>query len=130
MGTFVLPVVKTKKVTRMRRWLTATLGIIAVLVLLPATGFAQADKIEAGKKIYTAQKCATCHAIGGTGGKLASKLDEVGTKLTAAEIKAWIVDPDPLTAKIKPAPKMKMKKYTLPEADLDALITYLSSLKK
>lgn len=114
----------------MRRGLTAIFGFAAMLVLWPAESFAQADKIEAGKKIYAAQKCSTCHAVGGAGGKLASKLDEVGTKLTLAELKAWIVDPDPLTAKIKPAPKMKMKKYTLPEADLDALIAYLASLKK
>ena len=114
----------------MRRWLTAAIGVAAMLVLWPADAFAQADKIEAGKKVFATQKCGTCHAIGGTGGKMSSKLDGVGTKLTTAEIKAWIVDPDPLQAKIKPAPKMKMKKYTLPEADLDALLTYLASLKK
>lgn len=114
----------------MRRGLTAALGVTAVLVIFPAKGIAQAEKIEAGKKVYTAQKCQQCHSVAGAGGKLASKLDEVGTKLTTAEIKAWIVDPDPLTAKLKPAPKVKMKKYTLPDADLDALITYLASLKK
>ena len=114
----------------MRKWLTATLVITAALALCPATALAQAEKIEAGKKIYAAQKCQTCHMIGTVGGKAASKLDEVGTKLKADEIKAWIVNPDPLTAKLKPAPKVKMKKYTLPEADLDALITYLVSLKK
>jgi mono/diheme cytochrome c family protein len=113
----------------MRRRLTATM-VMAAALLLPAKAWAQAEKIEAGKKIYTTLKCGTCHSVGGAGGKLASKLDEVGTKLTPAEIKAWIVNPDPLTAKIKPAPKMKMKKYTLPDADLDALITYLASLKK
>ena len=57
-------------------------------------------------------------------------LDGVGSKLSAAEIKAWITDPDPLTAKLATKPKVKMKKYTLPDADLDALVTYMASLKK
>jgi mono/diheme cytochrome c family protein len=119
--------------------LGATLAVAAMSAVVsvraevaPGTSayVAQADKIEAGKKVYGTQKCAQCHAIAGTGGKMASSLDGVGSKLTAAEIKQWIVDPDPLTAKIKPAPKVKMKKYVLPEADLDALIAYMASLLK
>jgi mono/diheme cytochrome c family protein len=97
---------------------------------LPAAVAAQADKIEAGKAVYAAQKCAQCHAIDGKGSKMSSALDGVGTKLTAAELKQWIVDPAPLTAKLKTKPKVAMKKYTLPEADLDALLAYLASLKK
>lgn len=90
----------------------------------------QADKIEAGKKVYGTQKCSQCHAIGGVGGKMSTTLDDVGSRLTAAEIKAWIVDPDPLTAKLKTKPKVKMKKYVLPEAELEALLAYMASLKK
>ena len=55
MGTTVLSVVKGKGTSDMRRWLMVTLAMLAVLVLWPAESFAQADKIEAGKKIYTAQ---------------------------------------------------------------------------
>ena len=113
----------------MKRFVTVTIAAVFAAIALPAAISAQADKIEAGKKVYAAQKCATCHSIGGVGSKI-SPLDGVGSKLTAAEIKAWITDPDPLTAKLATKPKVKMKKYTLPEADLDALIAYLSSLKK
>lgn len=114
----------------MKRFLTVTIGAVLAAVALPAVVSTQADKIEAGKKIYAAQKCQTCHSIAGTGSKMSSALDGVGSKLTAAEIKAWIVDPDPLTAKLATKPKVKMKKYTLPDADLDALVAYMSSLKK
>ena len=113
----------------MRKRLILTTAIL-VAAALPAGVSAQADKIEAGKKVYAAQKCSMCHAIAGTGGKTASALDGVGSKLTAAEIKQWIVDPDPLTAKLKTKPKVKMKKYSMPDADLDALVTYMTSLKK
>jgi mono/diheme cytochrome c family protein len=89
-----------------------------------------AQKIEAGKAVYATQKCSTCHMIAGVGGKSSTVLDDVGTKLKPEEIKAWITDPAPLTAKLKTKPKVPMKKYTLPEADLDNLVAYLSSLKK
>jgi mono/diheme cytochrome c family protein len=95
-----------------------------------AAGQTPAEKIEAGKKVYTTQKCATCHMIAGAGGKSSTKLDDVGARLKPEEIKAWIVDPAPRTAKLKTKPKVPMKKYTLPDADLDALVTYLSSLTK
>jgi mono/diheme cytochrome c family protein len=113
----------------MKRFVSVAIAAVFGAVALPAVVFTQADKIEAGKKVYAAQKCATCHSIAGVGSKM-SPLDGVGTKLTAAEIKAWVTDPDPLTAKLATKPKVKMKKYTLPEAELDALIAYMSSLKK
>lgn len=90
----------------------------------------QAAKIEAGKKLYAAQKCQTCHAIGGVGSKMASSLDGVGTKLTEADIRMWLVDPDAMTAKLKAKPKVKMKKVTLKDPEIDALVAYMASLKK
>jgi mono/diheme cytochrome c family protein len=115
----------------MKRFVSVTIATVFAAIALPAAVSTQADKekIEAGKKVYAAQKCSTCHSIAGVGSKMAP-LDGVGSKLTAAEIKAWIVDPDPLTAKLATKPKVKMKKYTLPDAELDALIAYMSSLKK
>ena len=113
----------------MKRFVTVTIAAVFAAVALPAVVSTQGDKIEAGKKVYAAQKCSTCHSIAGVGSKMAP-LDGVGSKHTVAEIKAWITDPDPLTAKLATKPKIKMKKYTLPDADLDALVAYVSSLKK
>ena len=86
-------------------------------------------QIEAGKKVYAAQKCQTCHGIEGVGSKL-SPLDGVGSKHTAAAIRAWITDPVPLTAKLTTKPKVAMKPYKLPPAELDALVAYMQSLTK
>jgi len=113
----------------MKRIVTVTTAAVFAAIALPAVVSTQADKIEAGKKVYAAQKCATCHSVAGVGSKMAP-LDGVGSKLTAAEIKAWITDPDPLTEKLATKPKIKMKKYTLPDAELDALVAYVASLKK
>ena len=94
----------------------------------PATAAQQAAAIKAGQKVYADQKCATCHSVAGVGSKMAP-LDGVGTKLTPADIRMWMTDPDTMAAKLPVKPKIKMKKYTLKDEDMDALVSYLVSLK-
>lgn len=109
--------------------------IIAVALALglatAATAAAQdAAAIAKGQKVYAASKCTTCHSIEGKGNKK-GPLDEVGSKLTADEIRAWMLHPDDMAAKSKSTRKPAMKPYDkLPKDDLDALVAYLSSLKK
>ena len=83
-----------------------------------------------GQEVYTAQKCQVCHAIAGKGGK-ASPLDGVGAKLSADDIRAWIVDPIAMAAKTSSTkkPPMPKKWANLPAADLDGLVAYMQSLK-
>ncbi len=103
----------------------------AVVVFgLMATGAAaqSLDKLEAGKKVYAAQKCQTCHATHGVGNKK-GPLDDVGARLSEDEIRSWIVSAPEMTAKTKAPRKPVMKSYTLSKEDLDALVTYLESLK-
>ena len=80
--------------------------------------------------MFTAQKCTTCHAIAGKGNKK-GPLDDVGSKLTAEQIKQWITDPVGTAAKTKPAPNRKpaMKKKDLSAGDVDALVALLTTLK-
>jgi mono/diheme cytochrome c family protein len=99
-------------------------------IFIASTALAQsAAQIEKGKEVYAAQKCQVCHSIGGVGNKRGA-LDEVGTKLSADEIRQWIVSAPEMTAKTKAARKPVMKAYTLPKEELDALVAYLHSLKK
>ena len=92
---------------------------------------ASAQDTAKGAKVYADQKCSTCHAIAGKGNAKGA-LDDVGTKFTAAEIREWIVDPVGMTAKHKAPrkPAMTAKYAAVPKDDLDALVAYLSSLKK
>jgi len=85
---------------------------------------------ETGAKVYADHKCAVCHSVAGKGNTKGS-LDGVGSKLTADEIREWIVDPAAMTAKQKATrkPPMPAKYGSLPKADLDALTAYLFSLK-
>lgn len=104
--------------------------ILLVLVGYLATPAAaqSADAIEQGKTVYAAQKCQVCHAVGGVGNKK-GVLDDIGTRLSADQIREWIVNAPEMTAKTKSARKPVMRAYTLPKADLDALVAYLGSLK-
>jgi mono/diheme cytochrome c family protein len=83
-----------------------------------------------GEEVYAAQKCSMCHSIAGKGGKQ-SPLDGVGKKLSAEDIKLWIVNPTEAAAKFKSTkkPPMPAKYSKLPAAELDALVAYMVSLK-
>ena len=106
-------------------------------LMLPATVMillgvnAGAQDAAKGAEVYAAQKCSMCHAIGGKG-NAKGPLDSVGTKLSADEIRQWIVDPAAMATKTKAVrkPPMPAKYSSLPKSDLDALVAYMSSLKK
>jgi mono/diheme cytochrome c family protein len=91
---------------------------------------AAAQDAAKGEQIYAAQKCSMCHMVAGKGNKN-SPLDGVGTKLSAADTREWIVNPDAAAAKHKSTKKPPMPKTyaKLPVADVDALVAYLQSLK-
>ena len=102
-------------------------AIFFLALAVPAVG---QDKIEKGKQVYAAQKCQACHSVAGVGNKKGA-LDEVGGKLKADEIRQWITAAPEMAAKAKADRKPPMKAYTtLPAEDVDALVAYVSSLKK
>lgn len=107
-------------------------GSMVALVMGIAGAASAQDQaaVDAGRKAFAAQKCSICHAIAGQGNQKGS-LDAVGSKLSADEIRQWLMNAPEMAAKIKAERKPAMKAYaTLPKADLDGLVTYLSSLKK
>src|SRR5687767_3812910 len=87
-------------------------------------------QIDHGIKVYAAQKCNVCHSIEGKG-KKTGPLDGVGSKLSGDEIREWLVNAPEMTKKTKSKKKPVMKNYAkLPKEDIDALVTYMQSLKK
>jgi mono/diheme cytochrome c family protein len=104
---------------------------VAFVVGTPRVARSQdAELVKKGQTVYGAQKCQTCHAIAGKGGK-ANPLDGVGAKLSADDIRQWIVEPIAMAKKANSTKKPPMpKKYDkLPAGDLDALVAYMQSLK-
>ena len=112
-----------------------TLTMVAVTLsaaITPSLASAGPDaaQVKHGQQVYAAQKCQGCHAIGGKGYK-ANPLDGVGTKLTADDIRAWILRPKEMATKTKSTkkPPMADRYAKLPAADIDGLVAYMQSLK-
>src|SRR5689334_6923709 len=64
-------------------------GIAALMLCLSVAGSAAAQDLKAkGAQIFVDQKCTLCHSIAGKGNAKGS-LDDVGAKLSAADIRAW-----------------------------------------
>jgi mono/diheme cytochrome c family protein len=106
--------------------------VFALLITTPsAMAFAQSSsQIERGVQVYAEQKCSVCHSIAGKGNQKGA-LDDVGSRLTADQIREWMVNPVEMTKKTKAERKPAMRAYpNLPKEDLDAIVAYMLSLKK
>lgn len=106
----------------------ACLGAVALLaggtlVAQEPAAAARAKLVERGREVYTANKCQTCHSIEGVGGKR-SALDGVGSRLGREDLRQWIVAPSRMNPKVRKPSYARMA-----EADLDALVEYLASLR-
>jgi mono/diheme cytochrome c family protein len=104
---------------------------IATMILIAGPAFAQNQAaVEKGMKVFADQKCSLCHSVAGKGNSKGPLEDGVA-KLSADEIRQWLVNPQEMRDKTGADRKPVMKSFaTLPKADLDALVAYLSSLKK
>lgn len=80
-------------------------------------------KIERGMKVFAAERCSTCHAIGNVGNRR-YPLDGVGSRLSREAIETWIVAPQKMN------PRVRKRAYELTPEDLDGLVTYLLSLRE
>jgi mono/diheme cytochrome c family protein len=111
--------------------LTAAFTFASWMAIVPVAAGQDAAVVKKGEAVYAAQKCQICHSVAGKGSK-ANPLDGVGAKLSAADIREWIVNPVEMTKTTKSTkkPPMPAKYSSLPAADLDALVAYMQSLKK
>ena len=103
--------------------------VFAVWVVGAVANVAAAQDAKKGELLFVDQKCTLCHSIAGKG-NAKGPLDGVGAKLKADEIRAWLVDTKAMTAKTKAERKPEMKVYTLATEEVDALVAYISALKK
>jgi mono/diheme cytochrome c family protein len=85
--------------------------------------------IDAGNQIYQQQLCARCHSIAGEGNPR-NPLDGVGARRTADELRDWIIGADVLQGTLpERAFTVKQAYGELSGGDLDALVTYMQSLR-
>lgn len=103
------------------------------IVLLASSAQPDAALVEKGRRVAANAnpRCVMCHMLEGRGNSRV-KLDGVGNRLTAEDIKAWIRTPREMAKKKGSTLQPAMYPYTpekLPAADLEALTAYLLSLK-
>ena len=101
---------------------------IALGFILAGTAAASAQSADAVKRVYDAQKCGVCHSVAG-GGNKKGPLEDAAAKLSADQIRQWIVDAPTMAAKANATRKPPMKAYMLPKEEVDALVAYIQSLK-
>jgi mono/diheme cytochrome c family protein len=109
----------------------AFIAVIGGSMISGGTASAQNQaQIDRGMKVYAEQKCAVCHSINGKG-NVKGPLDDVGSRLSADEVRQWMVNPAEMTKKTKAERKPPMRAFpNLSKEDLDALVAYMLSLKK
>lgn len=106
-----------------------TLVVLFCGLFNAAPAYAQGAAVERGMKVFGEAKCSMCHSVAGKG-NAKGVLDAIGAKLTADEIRQWLVDPQAMRDKTHAERKPLMKSYaSLPKQDLDALVAYLQTLK-
>lgn len=89
-------------------------------------------KAATGQELYASKQCSKCHNIAGKGAKI-GKLDGVGAKLSAADLRKWLTATAEMEAKLKTKPVVKMsskiREMKLTDPEVDALVAYLQTLK-
>ncbi len=98
-------------------------GFLALAVAIPSAQDAKAR----GEKVFVDQKCTLCHSVGDKGNKK-GPLDDVGRKVSAEDIRHWIIDAKTMAEKTKATRTPAMKQFDLKKDDVDALVAYLQSL--
>ena len=109
--------------TRIRSIASLTAMLSLALAGSLAAAPDQAPNAASGEKLYTAQKCSVCHAIGGKGGKMGPDLSAVGTKRDAAWLRKYLPNPKSVD------PKNKMPVVKLKTPEMEDLIAYLLARK-
>ncbi|MEX2467069.1 MAG: cytochrome c [Gemmatimonadota bacterium] len=95
----------------------------------PPTEPPTAEVLERGRVVFDEQGCTRCHRLEGTGNPR-SPLDGVGARLAPDRIRAFIVADDAVRGELTSSvARAKVAFADLPEADLDALVTYLATLR-
>ncbi len=105
--------------------------LFLVSLLLAQEGISPAA--AAGRRVYEARKCATCHMIAGQG-NVRFKLDHVASRLTEAQLRRWLTDTAEMERALPIQPAVRMSEWLesnrkINDRDLDLLVAYLSSLK-
>jgi mono/diheme cytochrome c family protein len=103
---------------------------LGALCAVGATAASQVPAVADGRRVYEREKCATCHQIAGKGNSR-FPLDGVGRRLSRDQLRRWFTHTVEMEAALPrlPAIRMSSRKYKFSDADLEALVEYLASVR-
>ena len=97
---------------------------VAVVIGIMFTAPLYAQDAAAGEKIFAREKCTMCHTA------TRNSLKDVGSKLTADQIKEWLKNPKQAAATAKSTAKPPMRSFEkLQDKDVADLVAYLQTMK-
>ena len=82
------------------------------------------EDVEKGRTLFDEYGCISCHIIGSSGGYVGPQLNNIGDRLKAGWIFAWLKNPQ------KYKPKTLQPNYGFDDDDARALTAFLASLTK
>jgi mono/diheme cytochrome c family protein len=108
-------------------------GLTAVAVAAAQSPAANLNPqtVAAGRALFNEKQCVKCHQAQGRGNR---RLPMDGPRarvaqLSVDQIRQWLLSPEEMTAKLERKPAIPMKKVELTDAEVDALIAYMLSLR-
>lgn len=90
---------------------------------------AQPPATEAGRTIFESRNCGTCHSVAGTGNPR-NPLDGVGSRLNVEQLRDWTTGTGSASNSLSAGVRGRKARYLeMSEAEMEALLHYLSALK-
>ena len=105
--------------------------VVAARVAAPVDAApASREQIARGREVFARQDCSGCHSVAGEGSPR-SPLDGVGSRRDLGEMRAWVVADESVQEELPPRAVAAKQRYAaLPGTDMDALLSYLGSLRE
>lgn len=103
----------------------SVLGLVLAMCVVSTFVLAQgqAVQVEQGRQLFFDQGCFGCHMVGKVGTPIGPNLSQVGAKYPPSYLVDWLREPS------MQKPTAHMPKIDLTEEEIQALATYLSTLR-
>jgi cbb3-type cytochrome oxidase cytochrome c subunit len=107
----------------MKRGALVAVGAVMVLGAASLSGQERDGAATRGEQVFVSQGCYGCHQVGKFGTPIGPELSRLGAKYPASYLRSWLRDPQSVR------PTAHMPKLELTAGEIDALATWLASLK-
>lgn len=88
------------------------------------------EQISRGREVFARENCSGCHSVAGEGSPR-SPLDGVGNRRARGELHDWVVADESVHPELPSRAIAAKQRYVeLSSADMDALLSYLDSLRE